>query len=474
MKIWGMLDGRERHVLPEADGRVLDPPWLDGLPAQRMMIREQIPALLGPSANGAWLRAGRVAAGVAVHTGGFIRDRITTWDRDTASLLARRLRLLCESLGPTYIKLGQVISGGPGLFPELLVKEFESCRDRVPPFGFEEVRRVLAEDLPGGVQAFADFDPEPFAAASIAQVHHAVLMDGQEVVVKVQRPGIAEAVQADLKMLSALAHQGLKRSKALHMVNPLAVLEYFAETVLEELDFRLEAENQLDVREACTRSEVADGVAVPRPHHRLVARRVLTMERLHGFPYSDSDGARAAGVDTETMLRAGFLCFIEGAMVHGVFHGDLHGGNIMVCPDGRYGILDYGIVGRLSPQERAAFVRMMASITTGDVSGQFAAIRDMGGIPPGADIDALAADFGEMPFMQMRMPTAAEIAEFIRRSLQVMMRSEFRLPKLLVLLSKNLIFLDDAVARFAPGFDVMAEAGHVFLRLQESLTAEEA
>ena len=471
-RIWGMLRGREAHVMPEPDGSLRPPVWLDGPPPPRPWPPPGAPAPgPGPAPHGRWRRGAVVgartlanAAGSVVLDGAWRRA-----DVDVALTFARRLRLLFESLGPTYVKLGQIISGGPGLFPEILVTEFERSRDAVPPFGWDDVRRVLAEDIPGGVNAFADFDPEPFGSASVAQVHHARLRDGRAVVVKVQRPGLAPKVLADLELMAAVARQGTKVSRAFRMANPRAIVEYFSETILEELDFRLEAENQLDVHEAVARSAVRDGVAVPRPHSTLVTRRVLTMERLEGFPYAASGEAVAAGVDTKEMLRSGFLCFLEGAVLHGVFHGDLHGGNIMICPDGRYGILDYGIVGRLSPEDRRAFASMMAAAAQGDVVGQLGAIRDMGAIPPGVDLAGVAAQMPAVPFFELRMPDAAELSEMLKGMLSTMVRLQFRLPKLLVLLTKNLIFLDDAVARFAPGMNMLAEAGTAFVELSGRL-----
>ena len=466
--VWGTLGGRELHVLPEADGRMLHPIWLDGLAMQRAMLRDEIPRILAGDRGGHMTRRGATIVGSALRQGAGLALVDRPWartDLDGSRAAARRARLLFESLGPTFIKLGQIVSGGPGLFPDDLVEEFASCRDAVPPVRWEEARQVLAEDLPGGANVFAHIDREPFAAASIAQVHHAALPDGRDVVVKIQRPGLARRVRADLELLALFSRSGLRFSRALEAANPLAVVEYAAETLLEELDFRLEAENQLDVSEAVRRSEIHDGVAVPRPHPVLVTRRVLTMERLHGFPFSESQAALDAGIDTVAMLRAGMSCFLEGAMVHGVFHGDLHGGNVLVCHDGRYGILDYGIVGRLSPAERRAFASMMAGIVTGDIEAQVLAMQEMGALPADADPAAIAAEVPHLPFFELRMPTAAEIAEMMKGMVHTLLRLQFRLPKLLVLLAKNLIFLDDTIARYAPGFDLAGEAGTAFQKM---------
>jgi ubiquinone biosynthesis protein len=326
--IHGRLDGRANHVLADIDGTRRHPTWLNGLEHQRAWAQSQADDILKP-AFGSLPAAVPVLARVGMAVG--------TSALGGVDALAPRLRRLFVGLGPTFIKFGQLVSGGSGMFPPRLVQEFESFRDRVPAEPFDHVHRVLAEEIPGGINAFATFDRQPLAAASIAQVHAATLLDGQRVVVKVQRPGIGEQVRRDLKWIATVAHILDHWVPPARAGNLPGIVEYFTETLMEELDFRLEAENQLDVAEAVSRSDAAAGVAVPRPHPTLVTRRVLVMERFDGFDSTDSAGMAAAGIDTETMLAAGFAAFAEGALVWGVFHGDLHPGNIMVLADGRRG-----------------------------------------------------------------------------------------------------------------------------------------
>lgn len=458
--VHGCLAGRERHVLPDLDGSCRHPAWLDGLVHQRAWVDTQAADILRPrvrSLPGAFPVLARVGVAVAASSLGGV------------DALAPRLRRLFVRLGPTFVKFGQLISGGTGLFPQRLVDEFASFRDRVPAEPFAHVRQVLAEEIPGGLAAFASFDPEPLAAASIAQVHAATLPDGQRVVVKVQRPGIAEQVRRDLTWIATLAHLLDRWVKPARAGNLPGVIEYFTETLMEELDFRLEAENQLDVFEAVSRSDAAAGVAVPRPHPTLVTRRVLVMERFEGFDSTDAAGMAAAGIDTAEMVAAGFTAFAEGALVWGVFHGDLHPGNIMVLPDGRYAILDYGIVGRLSPVERSAFAAMMAAASMGDVKGQLAAFRDMGAFPPDVDLDDLVTkiDPAMLP-TELRIPDMANVTMSMQESLRLVTQFHFRLPKLLVLLTKNLIFADDACRRLAPDLDLMAAATPLAMKAMQA------
>src|SRR5438445_595248 len=250
--------------------------WLPGLDHVRRAVRAEVPALVRPRRVPP---GGRLAAtarhlgvGVAVWAAGKRRKAGTPEGRtESVADLSRRLRRAAERLGPAYIKLGQIISAGEGVFPEPLVAEFKKCRDQVPPETWATVRRVVEEDLGRPLESvFARFDPEPLAAASIAQVHGARLQSGEEVVVKVQRPQVARLVREDLAVMAWVAPRLVGRIPVAALANPPALVELFAETIAEELDFRLEAENMLDV----ARSLVELGqkaYVVPRPHPDLVA-----------------------------------------------------------------------------------------------------------------------------------------------------------------------------------------------------------
>jgi ubiquinone biosynthesis protein len=372
--------------------------------------------------------------------------------------LSRRLRQAAEQLGPTYIKLGQIISAGEGLFPEELVREFKRCRDQVPPEPWEVVREVIEEDLGRPLEeVFASVDPRPLAAASIAQVHAATLLTGQSVVVKVQRPAVATLVRADLRVMSWIAPLLVGRIPVAALANPPALVELFADTITEELDFRLEAENMLDTARALADLDQRSMV-VPRPHPTLVTRRVLVMERLSGFAFDDVAGMRAAGVDPAAVVRAQMVAFLEGALLCGVFHGDLHGGNLFVLPDGRTALLDHGITGRLDEPRRLAFLRVLVGGVTNDVRGQLAALRDLGALPPDADLDALIQDLRlDRPPVDPTTLTPDELVQEVKDLVKALLSSGARMPKELMLYVKNLVFLDGAIAALAPDLDLLAE-----------------
>jgi ubiquinone biosynthesis protein len=377
--------------------------------------------------------------------------------------LSRRLRGAFERLGPSYIKLGQIVSSGRGIFPDELVREFQLCRDRVPAEPFEAVRAVVEEDLgaPLGV-LFARFDREPLASASIAQVHAARLPGGEEVVVKVQRPRVAALVRQDLAAMAWIAPWLVGRIPVAALANPPALVELFAETIVEELDFRLEGQNMLDVA-AVLRDAGQSAIVVPRPHPELVTRRVLVMERLDGFHPDDIDGMRAAGIDTAAVLHSLLVCFLEGAMIYGVFHGDLHGGNLVVLADGRVGLLDHGMTGRMDETQRLAFLRMMMTGAVNDVRGQLAAFRDLGALPEDADLDAVWKLLKlDQPVRDPTRMSGEELIGEIREVIRGLLRLGARLPKHLMLYVKNMLFIDGATHHYAPDADLFAEMAKIY------------
>ena len=376
--------------------------------------------------------------------------------------LSRRLRKAFERLGPTYIKLGQIISSGECIFPEELVQEFRLLRDRVPPEPFDLVRSIVEADLGRPLEEiFEEFSPQPVAAASIAQVHAARLRDGTEVVVKVQRPTVAALVRRDLAAMSWIAPHLVGRIPVAALANPPALVDLFAETIVEELDFRLEAENMLDVAAVLAETDHRS-VIVPRPHPELVTRRVLVMERLSGFAFEDVAGMRAAGVDTAAVVRACMVLLMEGCMLHGVFHGDLHGGNLFVQPDGRVALLDYGITGRLDEAQRLAFLRLMIGSTTNDPRAQLGALVDLGALPRGTDLDQLIVDLDiEGPVKDPTRMSADQMTAELQDITKKLLGYGARMPKELMLFVKDLLFIDAALTTLAPDVDLFAEIGWI-------------
>lgn len=388
------------------------------------------------------------------------RNKFAT-PEESRAYISLRLRHAIEKLGATYIKLAQIISSGEGLFPSELVDEFKRCRDQVPAEPWDSVRTTVEQDLGARIEdVFSSFEKTALAAASIAQVHRATLKTGEDVVVKVQRPSVSVMVRQDLQVMAWLAPFMIGRIKVAALANPPALVELFAETIVEELDFRMEASNMVDVA-AMMHDLNQEAYIVPRPHPSLVTRRVLVMEKLQGFNFDDVEGMRAAGIDTEAVVRAGMISFMEGALIHGVFHGDLHGGNLFVLSDGRTALLDFGIVGRLTQARRMAFMRLMLGATTNDLRGQVAALRDLGALPSDTDIDAVIVDLKLDQPVDPTTLNGEELVQEVQRIVKSLLAYGAKLPKELMLYVKNMVFLDGAIARLAPDLDIIAELTNI-------------
>lgn len=438
--------------------------WCHGLEQLRETVLAEVPTIIRKRFAPPIRRVLRVA--VSVGTTLLAWKLRESRSENSMAALSRRLRESFEELGPAYIKVGQIISSGRGLYPDELVEEFKRCRDQVTPEPFEAVKQIVEEELGRPLdEVFSFFDRDCVAAASIAQVHAATLVTGEQVVVKVQRPDVYERIRLDIAAMAWMARRLIGRIPVATLANPLALVEVFAETILEELDFRLEAQNMLDVGKGI-HDAGQSAVIVPRPHPELVTRRMLVMERLYGYSYDDVEAIKRAGIDTEQVVRSMMISFLEGAMIFGVFHGDLHGGNLFIMEDGRVALLDFGITGRLKEKQRSAFLRAMMSGSVSDLRGQLAAFRDLGAFDEDIDLDEL------MQILKIEERTKSptdrskvspeQLLSDMRETMKELMGVGAKLPKSLMLYIKNMIFFDSAMEELAPDMNMLNELAGIY------------
>jgi ubiquinone biosynthesis protein len=268
-----------------------------------------------------------------------------------------------EAMGPTYVKLGQVLSGRPDLLPEAHLKALERLQDRVKPFPYEQVEEIVNREL--GVRiskAFSSFDPEPIAAASLGQVHHAALRDGRKVVVKVQRPDITKQIEEDFEVLAEIAtfmdaHTEMGKRHRLSRV-----LEEFRTTIRNELDYEREAQNLIKLGQNLDNFE---RIVVPQPIADYCTRTVLTMERVHGHKLTSMSPVALIEVDGSELAEELFKAYLEQVLVDGFFHADPHPGNVFLTEDGRIALLDLGMVGHTTPAMQENLLKLLLAITEG-------------------------------------------------------------------------------------------------------------
>jgi len=450
--------------------------WLQTLPAERTRLQREARALATPAlhpggfgrlAQVAGRLIGAAAAWATVDLGRTVYRSIMFGERDGARITAavERGEQVVRDSGPVYVKLGQFISTAQGLLPDEVVDAFAWCRDEVPPVRTSVARRIVERELRRPIEdVFESFGDHPIASASIAQVHAARLRDtGQEVVVKVRRPGLRRQFEADIRAMSLLAAFGEARSSAVRAANARGFVELFAQLVLEEMDFRLEALNMVEIGLASEDAGMFDALRVPRPVPGLVTPRVLVMEYLPGKRYTDAAGHLDAGVDPAAIIRLGIQGVLEHTLVYGIFHGDLHAGNVFLEPDGRFVLLDYGIVGRLDARQRAALVQFMMGVGMWDARAQLEGLREFGAIPADTDMAELVATLEALDEQQHPdVVTHEQIVEGMGKVMRILVAHGFRLPKELVLFFKNLLYLNGLAATLAPDLNLLGEVDPIF------------
>jgi predicted unusual protein kinase regulating ubiquinone biosynthesis (AarF/ABC1/UbiB family) len=395
--------------------------------------------------------AARALVGPVVHHG--IRHH-----HEWGPSAAREVRRAFGALGPTYVKLAQLIASSPGLFPEVLSDELRSLLDCAPPVPPADIVHIVRRELGAAPdEVFARFDPAPLASASIAQVHAATLHDGTDVVVKVQRRGIRARLAADLAILSGAA-QLLERTSARgRMANPVAVVEDFAATLAHELNFVLEAQAMERFSENLVASGSNEGVRVPEVHWRYTTQRVLTMERIHGHSIDDTGTLSGSGFDLPEILKRGVRAWMEGALEHGFFHGDVHAGNLMVDTDGNLVFLDFGIVGQLDDRTKSIIRNgLPALLLDGDFAEVAKSIYDLGAVLNPIDLDQASADIAEIVGPILAQPLSQiSYGQVLIDIVRIGTRYEVRLPRELVLVAKQMLYFERYAKLMAPDWNIL-------------------
>lgn len=363
-------------------------------------------------------------------------------------------------LGPTFVKLGQILASSAGMFPEAMSAAARRCLDEVPPFGGEAVRRVVAEDLgrPPG-QVFRHFDETPLSAASIGQVHACTLPDGREAVVKLQRPGIKQQMTVDLRIMYRLAGWFEKTSWG-RTSGAKAIIEDLHAVTFQELNPALEASRQHRFRENIGAFGDNKMITAPEIYWNFCGPRMICMERVSGVPMDQFDSIAERGFDGSLILRRGAKVWAEAVMVHGPFHGDMHAGNIWALDDGRGCYLDFGIMGELTGDwkelVRNLFYTCLFDLDFTRVARSY---RKVGVFPPDIGTDE---ELGERLGMIIGpMVTAGmgnlNIGELVMQSMDLMKAYNATSPQELVLIAKQLLYIEKYTKGLAPEYSITAD-----------------
>jgi ubiquinone biosynthesis protein len=364
-----------------------------------------------------------------------------------------RIRLALEELGPTFIKLGQIMSTRPDIVGAELATELEQLQTKVPPDSPQVVAELVEEELGSPLtELFAEFSETPVASASIGQVHRARLMNGQQVAVKVQRRDISRRVRVDLDILQGLA-QLAERLPELEPYRPCASVAEFQRALRRELDFDRERRHMDEFRRCFAGSEL---VHIPQPFPEYCTERVIVMEWFDGVPLSSPQAIAASGMDLCAVARRGAELYLEMIFRHGFYHADPHPGNLVLLEGGGIGLLDYGMVGRIDESLREDIEELLLAMVEQDSQQLGAVVMRVGATPPGLDESALGVDLADfVAHYANQSADQFDLAGALGEMFELMRRHRIVLPAAMTMLLKVLIMLEGTGRRLAPTFSLM-------------------
>lgn len=378
--------------------------------------------------------------------------------------VGRRLRLALEELGPTFVKLGQLLSMRQDILPPGVIEELRKLQDSVQPFPFSEVKALIEAEFRDNLEnIYMEFDEEPVAAASISQVHRARLASGEQVAVKVQRPGVEKIIDLDLDILKKIARFVDRHTKLKDLYDFSGMVKDFEKTIKDELDFTKEGKNAERFMHNFSRYE---GIRVPKVKWIYTTKRVLTMEYIEGIKVSDLKALEEAGIDRIKVAENLATCICNQIFRDGFFHADPHPGNIQVMPDGTIVFLDLGMVGRLNEFQKSVISKFFIGVVFRDSHLVVKSLVDMKAITDQSrvknfkkDIDALIEKYLTMPMNEMK------IEEIFREIFHVAFLNRVKIPREFTLLAKTLGTLQGLLEKLAPDLNALVIAEPIAKKL---------
>ena len=365
---------------------------------------------------------------------------------------ARRLRLALAELGPTFIKLGQILAARGDLLPPPVVRELRRLQDEGPVVSFSEIRGVIERELGRPLeQSFPEINPEPLSSASLGQVHEAALAGGRAVTVKVLRPGVRRVVEDDLQILSDAAALLTRRVPALRRHNLSSLVRQFAAQMEDEMSYTIEAHNAERLRRNLGSAGL--DLSVPQVIWDFTTREVLTTERVRACRV-DQFGAMAPELDRKALAERIGRAFLHQVFVDGFFHGDPHHGNVLVDEQGTVFLLDFGIVGYLDQRTRRLLCDAMRRVHEQDIEGLVAAMSELGTLGADTDLESLSHELARIVSRFVLLPRREfPMGEVLMRALRALWLSNVRVPPELSLTAKSLLMAEAVATDVDPDFD---------------------
>lgn len=382
-----------------------------------------------------------------------------------------RLRIAAEDLGPTFVKLGQVLSTRPDIMPKEFIREFQKLQENVRPFSSEEVAEQIYKNL--GARAediFAYFSKDPIASASIGQVHHAFLKSGEEVIVKVQRPGIRSKIEADISIMMRIATIAEKYFEAARTYNLVERVKEFGRFIREELDYTIEARYCDTFRK---NFEGSEEVFIPKIYWEYTNQKILVMEFVHGIKLRETSKFEAAGYSKLNLAKMIGRSYAKMILEDGFFHADPHPGNIIVLSENKFALIDFGMVGRLDKETKGYVAHYFLALVNQDAPALTDILFRLYTIPKDVDKQALKRDVGRLLSKYHGVPLGqVNIGEIINELIEIELKYRIIVPGEFTLFDKTFITLDGIGKFLAPEFDLLDEAlpyAQKFIQKQFSL-----
>lgn len=391
-----------------------------------------------------------------IKLGRFLIERLSRPDTDLFSA-PQRMRMAFEELGPTFVKLGQVLATRPDLVPAEYVEEFALLHDRVAPLPFDLIQSILNEQYGEKMSLhFQEINPKPLGSASIAQVHGARLTSGEDVVIKIQRPGIIKTIADDLSVLYFLAELIEKYVPETRPFNPVTIVDEFFKTLELETDFIVEANN---IRRFQQNFKSDSDVIIPKVYLDLTTERILVLETLKGQPLSQDTSLQQVGLDKDLIIKKGLQIYLKMVFIDGLFHGDLHAGNFFVFPENKVGLIDFGVVGRLNQKTQTAVASMLMALGKEDYERLAYEYVDLAPFTDLVNVDLFAKDLRELiaPYFGLTLKNV-NMGRLLMSSASVAARHGLIVPTELMMFFKSLVAIEGLGRKISPDFDFLSTA----------------